>query len=105
MYEIPTTGIIMTTVSLATTTTTNSPTTTTVSTGKIIFHLKHFSYKNLFLYIFTVNVDCSSNPCKNGGTCVPIGSSYSCFCGLHSIYTGKNCDSTAPMTTDGTKIS
>ncbi len=95
----------MTTVSLTTTITTNLLTTTTISTGKIIFHLKRFSYKNFFKYIFIVNGDCSSNPCKNGGTCVPVGSSYSCFCGLNSIYTGKNCDSPAPMTTDGTKIS
>lgn len=23
---------------------------------------------------------CSSNPCKNGGTCVSVGSSYQCYC-------------------------
>ncbi|CAF0971130.1 unnamed protein product [Adineta ricciae] len=45
----------------------------------------------------SVSRDCQSNPCQNGGTCVPIGTSYSCFCGLDSIYTGKNCDSTAAM--------
>ncbi|CAF5027305.1 unnamed protein product [Rotaria sp. Silwood1] len=50
--------------------------------------------------ISIVSSVCSSNPCKHGGTCVPIGISYSCFCGTASIYTGKNCDSTTPMTTD-----
>ncbi|CAF5216601.1 unnamed protein product [Rotaria magnacalcarata] len=47
-----------------------------------------------------VPTSCASQPCKNGGTCVPIGSSYSCFCGTASIYTGKNCDSTTPMPID-----
>lgn len=40
---------------------------------------------------------CTQSPCRNGGTCVPRGDSYSCFCGLKSIYSGKNCDSTAPL--------
>ncbi|UJR28907.1 hypothetical protein I4U23_010125 [Adineta vaga] len=40
---------------------------------------------------------CTNNPCQNGGTCVPVSSSYFCFCGLNSVYTGKNCDSTTPM--------
>jgi len=48
---------------------------------------------------------CENQPCQNGGTCVPVGASYSCFCGLTSIYNGKNCDSTTPMTADGTEIS
>jgi hypothetical protein len=43
---------------------------------------------------------CENQPCQNGGTCVPVGASYSCFCGLTSIYNGKNCDSTTPMTAD-----
>jgi len=47
---------------------------------------------------------CADQPCQNGGTCVPMGNSYSCFCGLNSIYTGKNCDSTTPMPVDGTKF-
>jgi hypothetical protein len=48
---------------------------------------------------------CMNQPCQNGGTCVPVGTSYSCFCGLATIYNGKNCDSTTPMPTAGTKIS
>jgi hypothetical protein len=55
--------------------------------------------------IFAVAMTCTDQPCKNGGTCVPRDTSYSCFCGTDSIYTGKNCDSTTPMTVDGMKIS
>jgi hypothetical protein len=44
-----------------------------------------------------VPMTCADQPCQNGGTCVTMGNSYSCFCGLSSIYTGKNCDSTTPM--------
>ncbi|CAF0732018.1 unnamed protein product [Adineta steineri] len=46
------------------------------------------------------SMTCANQPCKNGGTCVPVGNSYSCFCGLSTIYNGKNCDSTTPMTTN-----
>ncbi len=55
--------------------------------------------------IFIVPLVCANQPCQNGGTCVAVGASYSCFCGLTSIYTGKNCDSTAAMTIDGMNIS
>ena len=62
-------------------------------------HCYHFEIQIMFLVART----CADQPCKNGGTCVPMGSSYSCFCGTTSIYTGKNCDSTTPMSVNGTK--
>ena len=49
----------------------------------------------------SLGLTCANSPCKNGGTCVPRDTSYSCFCGTDSIYTGKNCDSTAPMPVEG----
>jgi hypothetical protein len=54
--------------------------------------------------IFLVPMTCADQPCQNGGTCVAMGNSYSCFCGLSSIYTGKNCDSTTPMPAAGAKF-
>lgn len=53
---------------------------------------------------FPGSTTCAVQPCQNGGTCVPMGTSYSCFCGLNSVYTGKNCDTTTPMPVTGTKF-
>ncbi|CAF4489200.1 unnamed protein product [Rotaria socialis] len=87
LCELPWSGAICTTYELITnfTSTTTAVTTTTILTT---------------VTVSNVPTACASQPCKNGGTCVPIGSSYSCFCGTTSIYTGKNCDSTAPMPID-----
>uniref|UniRef100_A0A914XDL5 Uncharacterized protein n=1 Tax=Plectus sambesii TaxID=2011161 RepID=A0A914XDL5_9BILA len=40
---------------------------------------------------------CMSGPCQNGGTCLPVGSSYTCQCPPH--YTGTNCQNAPPSTT------
>ena len=46
------------------------------------------SYK---LYSFcNIVTHCDSNPCKNGGKCVPDIASYSCVCDAGS--TGRNCE-------------
>ncbi|XP_060565070.1 uncharacterized protein LOC132724253 [Ruditapes philippinarum] len=37
------------------------------------------------------NDHCSSNPCKNEGTCIEEGDDYSCKC-THHWYSGKDCD-------------
>ena len=34
--------------------------------------------------------ECSSNPCKNGGTCTDLGDHYNCTC--IAGYTGYNCE-------------
>ena len=36
------------------------------------------------------NNDCSLNPCHNGATCVPTGSSYTCLC--KDGYEGTQCE-------------
>ncbi|KAH3713150.1 sushi, von Willebrand factor type A, EGF and pentraxin domain-containing protein 1-like [Dreissena polymorpha] len=35
-------------------------------------------------------ISCSSNPCKNGATCINMLGGYSCSCGY--MWTGKNCE-------------
>jgi hypothetical protein len=37
-------------------------------------------------------VTCANSPCQNGATCYNAGSSYFCYCGTGSRYTGKNCE-------------
>ena len=38
---------------------------------------------------------CSTNPCKNGATCLTIGAdNYSCLC--TSYYTGTHCENAVP---------
>jgi hypothetical protein len=83
----------------------------TISPGKnyilsylIIMNKPFVIFFNIHV-IFVGTMTCTDQPCKNGGTCVTMGTSYSCFCGTNSIYSGKNCDSTTPMPIDGMKIS
>ncbi|CAF1156729.1 unnamed protein product [Rotaria magnacalcarata] len=48
-------------------------------------------------------ITCLQQPCRNGATCYNSGSSYYCYCGSNSLYTGKNCEtSIAPLPTTTT---
>jgi len=40
----------------------------------------------------STTITCANQPCQNGGTCYNAGSSYFCYCGTSSTYTGKNCE-------------
>jgi hypothetical protein len=52
--------------------------------------------------IFVAAITCANQPCQNGATCYNAGSSYFCYCGTGSNYTGKNCD-TAIVSSDSSR--
>ena len=51
-----------------------------------------FVYYNFIIKIKADDGDhCSSNPCKNEGTCIEEEDGYRCKCS-HDWYSGKNCE-------------
>jgi hypothetical protein len=46
-------------------------------------------------------ITCANQPCQNGGVCYNTGSSYFCYCGTGSKFTGANCETAiAPVSAD-----
>jgi hypothetical protein len=68
------------------------------------YRFDEFYFDGKFTIDFQVIHHVPNHHAEMVGTCVPRGDSYSCFCGLKSIYSGKNCDSTAPLSKQGSRM-
>lgn len=68
----------------------------TTTTGISFSH----SFNNFHFSCFYLGgMSCANQPCQNGATCYNTASSYFCYCGSNSGFTGPNCD-TPKVTSD-----
>jgi len=54
-----------------------------------LFFIHFFSFSNFIFLSFKENQPCASNPCQNGGTCIPEGNGFRCEC--RGGFTGPRC--------------
>ncbi|KAK2168009.1 hypothetical protein LSH36_21g02016 [Paralvinella palmiformis] len=53
--------------------------------------MRNIPWKSVAVDYPSVQGDCASHPCRNGGFCAPVTSGYACKC--RRGYSGKNCES------------
>jgi hypothetical protein len=49
-------------------------------------------------------IKCAQYPCQNGATCYDTSTSYFCYCGMNSQFTGTNCDTPKVQSAPGCQL-
>jgi hypothetical protein len=56
-----------------------------------VLNIPSFRFYKFVIFLFRLDInECSSDPCKNGGTCKDLVNAYECTCAAG--YDGDNCD-------------